>query len=58
MTRKRWADLRDAHLETPEAREAYEKAGQELEVLLSLRERVEALKAAHPEWFRDGHAPR
>lgn len=39
MTRKRWADLRDKHLQSPEAQTAYEAAGRDLEQELAEHEK-------------------
>lgn len=50
MTRKRWAELRDQHADTPERREAYEKARQELEAeMADYTDRLKDAKHAAPE---------
>ena len=50
MTRGKWADLRDQYLQTPEQREAYEKARQELEAeMADYADRLKDAKHAAPE---------
>lgn len=71
MTRGKWADLRDKHLRTPEARAAYEAAKVKLDKDLAewmelqtldlnepcVKERRDRLRAEHPEWFEDSPWP-
>jgi hypothetical protein len=50
MTRKRWAELRDMYADTPEQREAHEKARQCLEdELADYADRLKDAKHAAPE---------
>lgn len=43
MTRHKWTELRDMHLQTPEQRVAYDRAKEALEVKLAVYYRLEEL---------------
>jgi hypothetical protein len=50
MTRHKWADLRDRHLDTPEKRAHYEEVKAKLDADL---EEFYRLRRERPEWFED-----
>lgn len=53
MTRRQWSELRDKHLQTPEARERYQQAKVTLEAKLALYWNLLAIRGEHDQCEAD-----